>query len=402
MFRRAILAIAGAGFALAMTGRLPAARAYDWTLPPGFPAPDAPADNPMSIAKAELGRHLFYDTRLSANGRQSCASCHEQTRAFTDGRARSRGSTGALHPRGSMSLVNVAYARVLNWANPTLTRLEDQALIPMYGTHPVELGLDRSDRWLEAFERDDTYQRLFRAAYSGESAPLTRVNLVRALATFERTIVSARSPYDRYHFDRDDAAISDAAKRGEVLFHSRPLSCFTCHGGVHFSGAMGAGERRMAVEFHNTGLYNLAGPTSYPSDNTGVHELTGEPADVGRFKAPSLRNVAVTAPYMHDGSVATLAAAIDHYAAGGRTLVDGPYAGVGRENPNKSASIRGFSLTPDQRNDLVAFLASLTDESLLHDPRFANPWTVRVVGASSAQPSRAYPPVRPPQAGGMW
>src|SRR5262249_50958904 len=190
--------------------------------PSGFPAPMVPADNPMSLAKAELGRHLFYDTRMSANGTQSCATCHEQARAFTDGRVGSVGSTGQVHRRGSMSLVNVAYAQALTWANPSLTRLEEQALVPMYGDHPIELGLDRRDTWVDRLKSDPTYRRLFAAAFDGERQPFTRDHIVKALATFERTIVSARSPYDRYHFDRDDGAISDAAKRGEVLFHSRP------------------------------------------------------------------------------------------------------------------------------------------------------------------------------------
>jgi cytochrome c peroxidase len=179
---------------------------YAWTLPTGFPAPAVPGDNPMSAAKVELGRHLFYDTRLSKSGRQSCASCHQQARAFTDGRARSVGSTGERHPRGSMSLVNVAYARTLAWADPTLTRLEDQALVPMYGEHPIELGLDRADTWLDALSRDSTYQRLFAAAFGGMSPAAaafddkvvaTRERVVKALATFQRAIVSARSPYDR-------------------------------------------------------------------------------------------------------------------------------------------------------------------------------------------------------------
>lgn len=353
--------------------QLPAQVTYPWDLPSGFPVPSVPADNPMTEAKVSLGRHLFYDTRLSGNQTQSCASCHDQARAFTDGRPRSVGSTGEVHPRGSMSLVNVAYAQALTWGHPSLTTLEGQALVPMYGDDPIELGLDRTDPWLQAIARDATYQRLFRAAFD-EDQPFTRDSVVKAIATFERSIVSARSPYDRYHFDRDDAAISDAAKRGEVLFHSRPLSCFTCHGGIHFSGAMGAPRRAMAVAFHNTGLYNLRGPFSYPAENTGVYEITRDPADVGRFKAPTLRNVAVTAPYMHDGSVATLDEAIDHYAAGGRTMAAGAYAGVGRENPNKSPSIAGFTLTQEQRADLVAFLESLTDEALLSDPRFANPW----------------------------
>jgi len=272
-----------------------------------------------------------------------------------------------------MSLVNVVYAQGLTWANPSLTRLEDQALVPMYGDHPVELGLDRSDSWIDVIAKDATYRRLFAAAF-GMERPFTRDHVVQAIATFERTIVSARSPYDRYHFDRDDAAISDAAKRGEVLFHSRPLSCFTCHGGVHFSGSMGSVRRTQPIALHNTGLYNLPGLLSYPSSDAGLYDITHEAADVGKFKAPTLRNIAVTAPYMHDGSVATLEEAIDHYAAGGRTLPSGPYQGIGHDNPNKSSAIAGFTLTQAQRTDLIAFLQSLTDNSLLHDPRFANPW----------------------------
>jgi cytochrome c peroxidase len=347
---------------------------WDWRLPAGFPAPRIPPDNPISPAKVDLGRHLFYDTRMSANGTQSCASCHEQARAFTDGKGRSVGSTGQLHPRGSMSLVNVAYADVLTWSNPTMTRLERQALVPMYGEQPVELGLDRSDTWLDALRRDPTYVRLFTAAFGDDPSPLTGENAVKAISSFERSIVSARSPYDRYHFERDDAAVPESARRGEVLFHSRPLSCFMCHGGLHFSSSMGTGERR-EVEFHNTGLYNLTATLSYPPDNTGLYETTHEPSDVGKFKAPTLRNIAVTAPYMHDGSAATLADVIDHYAAGGRTIADGPYRGIGHDNSNKSVSIRGFTLTAGQRADLIAFLESLTDEALLGDSRFANPWT---------------------------
>jgi len=354
--------------------RVPAQEPSFWRLPKGVPSPEVPSGNPMSDAKVVLGRRLFYDTRLSGNGTQSCGSCHEQAKAFTDGRARSVGSTGQLHARGSMSLVNVAYASVLTWANPAMTRLEDQALVPMYGDHPVELGLSRSNRWVDAVKRDADYPQMFHSAFGDEPEAVTTDNVVKAIATFERSIVSMRSPYDRYHFDRDDTAISDAARRGEVLFHSRPLSCFTCHGGVHFSGAMGAAPRSMHVELHNTGLYNLAGALSYPSSDAGLYELTHEMKDVGKFKAPTLRNVALTAPYMHDGSVATLEEAIDHYAAGGRTVVSGPNQGVGRANPNKSPTLQGFPLTSAERADLVAFLESLTDDQLTHDPRFANPW----------------------------
>ena len=353
---------------------------YTWDIPAGFPKPRVPADNPMTAEKVELGRYLFYDTRMSGNGTQSCATCHEQARAFTDGKGRGVGSTGAVHPRGPMSLVNVAYAAALTWGNPTVTRLEDQALVPMFGDDPIELGLERPGTTLLARLRIvDVYRRLFSAAFPGETDPITIVNVTRALASFERSIVSARSPYDRYHYDRDDNAISPQARRGEGLFFSSPLSCFRCHNGFNFSGALDyvgrhEGGEGTEIEFHNTGLYNVAGPLSYPSPNTGAYEVTHRPEDIGKFKAPTLRNIAVTAPYMHDGSTATLSEVLDHYAAGGRTIADGPLKGVGHDNPNKSRVVHGFPLTADQKADLIAFLNTLTDEALLHDPRWANPW----------------------------
>lgn len=348
---------------------------YDWQLPSWLKPPPVRFDNPMSTAKVELGRRLFYDTRLSGNGTQSCASCHQQAKAFTDGLARSVGSTGETHPRSSMSLVNVGYATTLTWANPKMRRLEDQAFVPMYGEHPVELGLDRPNQWLGALGQEPLYAQLFAAAFAG--GKITVENVVDALASFQRSIVSTRSPYDRYHFERDDSAVSDAAKRGEALFFSRPLSCFTCHGGTFFSLDMGRGGTNPPGVFFNTGLYNLGGLTSYPAANLGLFETTRQPGDVGQFKPPTLRNIAVTAPYMHDGSVATLEDALDHYAAGGRTIASGPNAGVGRENPNKFPSIRGFPMTPEQRADLIAFLKTLTDEALLKDPRFSDPWSRR-------------------------
>ncbi|MCC7009936.1 MAG: di-heme enzyme [Acidobacteria bacterium] len=369
-----VVTVALLAAALANGARPLAAPEYGWTLPAGFSPPDVPADNPMSEAKVALGRHLFYDGRLSGNGTQSCATCHDQARAFADGRPRGVGSTGQEHPRGSMSLVNVAYARVLTWANPSVTRLEDQALVPMFGEHPVELGLDPADRWLEPLRADERYREMFAAAFPGEPASITRDRVVKSIAAFERAIVSARSPYDRYHFDRDESAISESAKRGEILFHSRPFSCFTCHGGVHFSDAMGRGPAREPTTFHNTGLYNLAGAFSYPPENLGTYEITKRPGDVGRFKAPTLRNIAVTAPYMHDGSVATLDEVLDHYAAGGRTISNGPSRGIGHDNPNKAEAVRGFVLTAEARRDLIAFLQSLTDQALLADPRFSDPF----------------------------
>jgi len=354
------------------------ADSFDWQIPNGFPRPRVPADNPMTAQKVDLGRHLFYDTRLSANGTQACASCHQQAKAFTDGRAQAVGSTGERHPRGSMSLVNVAYVSALTWANPLMTRLEDQALVPMFGSHPIELGLERRGSDLTARLRQvPEYARLFPAAFGSIDDPFTIENVTRALAAFERTILSARSPYDRYHYDRQDDAVPAAARRGERLFFSEPLSCFRCHGGFTFSGGAEFEGRHEGgpFAFHNTGLYNLAGALSYPSSGAGLYEITKSAADVGKFRAPTLRNIALTAPYMHDGSIATLDGVLDHYAAGGRTIAEGPYRGVGHDNVNKSPIVHGFTLTPGERADILAFLEALTDEDVVRDPRFGNPWS---------------------------
>src|SRR5262245_36296874 len=206
--------------ALAILGaQVDAPLTYVWNLPKAFPLPRVPADNPMSDAKVELGRHLFYDTRLSGNGTQSCATCHEQARAFTDGRGQAIGSTGEVHPRGSMSLVNVAYAASLTWANPGMTKLEEQALVPMFGDHPIELGLERPGTPLLARLRaSEKYRSLFAAAFGPTPNPISLDHVTQAVATFERTIVSAKSPYDVYHNERDDTTISAAARRGETLY----------------------------------------------------------------------------------------------------------------------------------------------------------------------------------------
>jgi cytochrome c peroxidase len=352
---------------------------FDWNLPAGFPAPKTAADNPMTAAKVELGRHLFYDTRLSVNGKQSCASCHDHARAFTDARARAVGTTGEIHPRGSMSIVNIAYTPVLTWANPNMKRLERQALVPMFGEHPVELGLSGKEKEvLVKLKAEPRYQKLFPESFPGEAGPFTIENVTKALAAFERTLISGDSPYDRY-LNGDRRAISLSAKRGEALFFSERLECFHCHGGFNFSQTTDhVGKAFAEIEFHNTGLYNLdsvADGGAYPKDNQGIFEFTNNPEDMGKFRAPTLRNIAITAPYMHDGSLATLEEVIDHYAAGGRTIADGPNKGVGSANPHKSAFVKGFTLTAQEKRDLIAFLQSLTDEKFLRDPRFGNPWS---------------------------
>ncbi|UJR83473.1 methanobactin export MATE transporter MbnM [Sandaracinus amylolyticus] len=356
-------------------------RGWQWDLPAGFPTPRVPEDNPMSAEKVELGRFLFHDERLSGNETQSCASCHRQDLAFTDGVPVSTGSTGDLTPRGSMSLVNVAYVPTLTWANPALVSLEDQALVPMFGEHPVELGLSGREDEMLARLRDATlptgatYRELFAAAFPGDADPITVTTVVRAIASFERSIVSARAPYDRWAHQGDESAMSESALRGMDLFFSERLECFHCHGGFNFTDSVAHdGQPLPENGFHNTGLYNVDGRGGYPETNRGLYDHTADPRDMGRFRAPSLRNIELTAPYMHDGSIATLDEVLDHYAAGGRTIESGPNAGVGAESPLKSIFLHGFELTPQEREDLLAFLRSLTDQELLTDPRFADPF----------------------------
>ncbi len=351
--------------------------AYEWNLPRGFPTPKVPADNPMSAVKVELGRHLFFDTRLSVTGTFSCATCHQQARAFADDKPRGVGATGAVHPRGSMSLTNVAYNPVLTWANPTVTRLEDQALAPMFGTAPVELGLaGQAPALIERLSAEPRYRTLFLDAFSDDAVqPITIGNITKAIAAFERTLISGRSPYDRYRTTFDTNAISPAAHRGEDLFFSDRVGCFHCHAGINFTQAVDF-EKKVPtpIEFHNTGLYNVDGAGAYPAPNTGVHGVTGKASDMGRFRPPTLRNIALTAPYMHDGSVATLDEVLRLYAAGGRVISSGPLKGDGTRSPLKSPFIKGFTLSDNDRADLLAFLESLTDESFTTDPRFSNPW----------------------------
>lgn len=351
---------------------------WEWVLPKNFPTPRVPAENPMSKAKVALGRRLFYDTRLSGNGTQSCGSCHMQRYAFTDRRARAVGSTGMIHPRSAPSLANVAYNATLAWANPAIVRLERQATVPLFGDDPIEMGVnDRNKRAvLTRLRRDQVYRRLFPRAFPGRKRPISWHSITQALAAFQRTLISGNSRYDRYLAGK--GTLTTAERRGMNLFFSEKAECFHCHSGYNFNDqATHVGARRTRPLFHNTGLYNVDGDGAFPADNQGLIEVTGRPEDMGAFRAPTLRNIAVTAPYMHDGSITTLREVVDFYAAGGRVIADGPNAGDGRANPHKSDLITNISLTEQEREDLVAFLKTLTDRRFLSDPRFSNPFPSR-------------------------
>jgi cytochrome c peroxidase len=198
--------------------------------------------------------------------------------------------------------------------------------------------------------------------------------VTKALASFQRRLLSFDSPYDRFRYGGDQAALSPRAKRGEALFFGEKMECYHCHGGLNFTDNIKHVRLPFPeLGFHNTGLYNVDGKGAYPKGQTGIAELTGVPSDMVKLRTPTLRNIAKTAPYMHDGSIADLDGVLDHYAAAGRTLDSGPDAGVGSESPLRSSLVRGFTLSPAERAAMLAFLAALTDEATLADPRFADP-----------------------------
>ena len=350
---------------------------YDWKLPKGFPTPIVPSENPMTQAKVDLGRHLFYDKRLSINEKTSCATCHLQEKAFTDGKPTAVGTTGETHPRNSMSLVNLAYNPSLNWANPAVVELERHALLPIFGEFPIiEMGMaGNEDLFVRRIKAEPLYQELFATAFPNSAEKMTIHNATQAIASFVRSLVSGNSPYDRFRFLGQPYAVPESAKRGEQLFFSERMECFDCHAGFNLSGTVNfVGKSIENAQFENNGLYNIDGKGAYPADNTGLFEITMKREDMGKFKVPTLRNVELTAPYMPDESIATLEEVIDHYRHGGRTIPDGRHKGNGSESPLRSDFVRGFNLTQQEKLDLIAFLKSLTDEEFITNPKFSNPW----------------------------
>lgn len=344
-------------------------------VPKFFPAPRIPADSPLTRARVALGRHLFHDPRLSGNGTQSCGSCHHQDKAFTDGLPVAIGSTGEAHPRNSQGLANVVYNATLTWANPSLVTLEKQMETPLFGEDPVEMGVNdaNSATVLARLSGDADYPARFAAAFPGDPAPIQWPNIIAAISAFQRTLISGNSRYDR--FLRGELQLAPSEERGRLLFFGEKAECFHCHGSFNFNDqVVHAGSRVVETPFHNTGLFNIDGNGGFPYPNRGVFELTGRPADMGAFRAPSLRNVEVTAPYMHDGTMATLEEVLDFYAAGGRVIQRGPHAGDGRMNPFKSDLIAQIQLDEAEKADIIAFLKTLTDHDFLANPAFSDPF----------------------------
>ena len=312
-------------------------------LPPGFAAPVSPADNPQSEAKVALGRRLFFEGRLAADGQLSCAGCHVPALAYSDGRATPRGATGQQLSRNVPSLANVAWLPALGWASRTAT-LEQQMLVPLFGEHPVEMGLrGRETQVLAMLSSEAGYVQAFAQAFAGPGPSLTLDNLVRAIAAYERTLVSGRSAFDRYVFDDDRRGMSEVARRGMALFYSPRTRCGECHSGINFSGPVRSVD-------HDTVAPTFA-RSAIASADTGLMTESGAEIDRGVFRVPTLRNVALTAPYMHDGSLPTLQAVIEFYDQGGH------------QRP-----VQPLGLSVAEKAELLAFLHSLTDAAFSAAP----------------------------------
>jgi len=302
-------------------------------VPKGFPDIIYPADNELTPERWSLGKRLFFDPILSSDLSISCASCHNPDLAFTDGRQFSKGVGARIGTRNAPSLANVAYHPYLLREGGVPT-LEMQILVPIQEHAEFDFNiLLIADRMKE----DSTYVRASQEAYGRDPDPFV---ITRAISTFERTIISGNSRYDHF-INGDSESLSVAEQRGRDLFFNDRLACSRCHGGFNFTN----------YTFENNGLY-----TDYT--DPGRFRVTGEEADRALFKVPSLRNVDVTSPYMHDGSLATLEEVVEHYNSGGRN------------HPHKSNLIKPLYLTALEQADLVAFLKTLTDYSFLADEKF--------------------------------
>lgn len=352
----------------------------DADLPDGIPQDLAPPDNAFSKEKAVLGRFLFYDKRLSGDQTMGCASCHTAALAFTDQKILPRGipnSKGGLGPRNSPNLTNTAFTKTYTWINPGLKILEAQALVPIFLDNvAIELGLaGKEDKAIAMLRKEDYYQAMFKAAFPEDSDPFIMPNIVRAIGSFERTFISFDSPYDQYE-KGNKTALSDKALQGKDLFFSEKIGCSQCHSGRFFTDAQ---DRQSKNEdfFHNNGIHD-----KFPdaSGNEGLSEVSHQKSDLGKFKTPTLRNVALTYPFMHDGSIdcdanlrqpegkyseacarQSLGRVIDHYAVGGK------------KHPNQDKRITGFTITPAEKESLVEFLLSLSDQKFLSRPFYRTP-----------------------------
>ncbi|HEY2745102.1 MAG TPA: cytochrome c peroxidase [Polyangia bacterium] len=244
----------------------------------------------------------------------------------------------------------------------------------MFSDAPIEMQMgEYTDEVLARLSRDANYQRMFKAAYPNDRDPFTINNVINAITCFERTMVSASSPFDKYQAG-DLTAMSDSAQRGFADFNTEKFDCYHCHAGTTFTTSFqSANTPPPPRDMRNTGLYNIGGTGNYPANNTGLYDFTQFTNDMGKFKVPTLRNVQLTAPYFHDGSAATLDDVLQSYAHGGRLISSGPYAGDGSQSIHRDPLVKVIDMSSDEEADMIAFLDSLTDTDFVNDPAYANP-----------------------------
>ncbi len=331
--------------------------------PLGLPPVPIPADNPQSDVKVQLGKKLYNDKRFSADGTVSCATCHKEDKAFTDGLRVSKGFKGQEGTRNAPTVINAAYYTSQFW-DGRVPSLEEQAKGPFI--NPVEHGLKNFDPILKIVREDKAYTALFKKAFGTGADEITIEHVAKAIAAFERTVISGNSPFDRYLYGNDKTAMSPAAIRGLEVFRLKGR-CVDCHT-IGQTSAVFTDNK-----FHNIGvgfsriqdnLMDIVDAmqnqkesgekldtdilTSDKVSELGRFAVTLDPSDIGRFKTPSLRNVAVTGPYMHDGSIDSLEEVVELYDQGGE------------ENPMLDGGIRPLRLTEQEKSDLVEFMKALT------------------------------------------
>lgn len=320
---------------------------YDLETPRGFPPLPEPTDNPLTEEGIELGRMLFHDPILSKDSTQSCESCHNQDFAFTDsGNRFSEGVDGSIGERTSQPIVNIAWSDRFFWDGRAET-LEEQVRDPII--NPIEMKLPSMDVAVDRLERHDDYPDMIFEAFGDEE--VKEEHILKSIAQFMRIIISSDSPFDRWR--RGEGQISEAAQRGFNLFNAEigeGGDCFHCHGTALFTDH----------QFRNNALDSVF-------DDPGLAGVTGDESDMGLFKTPTLRNVAVSGPYMHDGRFETLEEVMEHYNSGGveSPTVDPFMKGTGRG---------GLNLTEREKQDIIAFLESLTDTTFLNEEKFSDPF----------------------------
>jgi cytochrome c peroxidase len=327
----------------------------------GLPPLTVPIDNPQTDEKIALGKHLFNDKRFSAHGSVSCASCHHADKAFTDGRPLAQGLNGQTGTRNAPTVINAAFFESL-FLDGRANSLEAQALGPF--TNPIEHGLNNHQAIVDTIQKDAQYGQQFQKVFAVQPHQITINHVTKAIASYERSLIAGNSPFDRYLFGRDHSVLSQSAERGLGIF-KRKGNCLVCHE-ISWNNALftdnrfynvGVGFKRVTsvLDAFIAAVNQGKNPDDFPLTDAqhaelGRFNVTQVLTDIGKFKTPTLRNIALTAPYMHDGSMKTLEEVIEHYDKGGD------------KNQFIDKEIFPLHLTQQEKSDLVAFMKSLTSE----------------------------------------